>query len=133
VKKKTIAPKKKVSAKQAKKKLPAVKSPTLVITVHEDCSLTNNQNLHPPHASKSTGGGFPNHIEFAAYTKVWICLPAGYLKPEPDKPLVLEDGDSADFKVVSKPPSAVLVFKWDCQKACDPITGLNADEIIIDA
>jgi hypothetical protein len=141
MKKKTTkpSPKKKAVAKKAKPKIrrkPAVpaETPTLRITVESDCTLTNNQHLNPPHASKSANGGFPNHIQFDGKINAWFCLPAGYLSPEPVSPFEVGPHlPAVGFKVRDNLTSSTLHYQHSCDKPCVPDSVENGDEIILDA
>ena len=144
MKKKTKAPAKKAkpktkakaavkAKKPARRRTIAVRTPKLVITVVSDCSLTNNQNLDPPHACNGSGGGFPNHVQFRSEVQAWICLPPGYLVPEPTMPLIVTpDQPSQAFRVSDSAPTGRLQFHHQCDRPCLS-AHLNGDEIIINS
>lgn len=131
--------KKKVTQKlmKAKKVAPQVKkaagtvAPTLVITVQADCTLSNNQNLSPPHLSKSTGGGFPHQVKFKAETETWVCLPANGFENAPNQIHIKAGGNAGPYKVKANAPMGMIYFSHSCAGPCGPGGG-GGDPIIID-
>jgi hypothetical protein len=131
VKKPTVT--KKVPLKTPKTAV--VQTSTLVITVLEDCTLSNNQNLSPPHLSASAGGGFPHQVKFKANIEVWVCLPASDFANAPNTPIHIKAGGNAGpYKVKTSAPTGQISFTHSCDGPCAPAKpGGGGDSIIIDA
>ena len=98
----------------------------LVITVLGDCHTQNNQSLDPPHLSK-TGGGFPNKLSFQAVNTSWICLPPGFLAPEPASPILVEAGIPSDTYTVRRSAGRELHYQVFCQ-AEEPACPKDVDD-----
>ena len=135
-KKVTKKPTKAKTAKPKAAKRAAVATPTLVITILDDCSLSNNQNLDPPHLSASPSGGFPHQVKFRADAETWVCLPASDFDNAPSQPIHIRAGGQAGpYKVKTSVPPSMINFSHSCDGPCTPVTGPggDGDSIIIDA
>jgi len=132
----TKAQSKPTPAKSPKKNAAPPSIPTLVITILGDCSLSNNQELNPPHVSKSTGGGFPHLVKFEAVVAGWVCLPTGVFTVDPINPVAVAAGTGAGPFIVKPDTAATQIsFSHACDKppcSAGGKTG-NGDVIIINA
>jgi len=123
-------------AKPKAQKRATAQTPTLVITIQKDCSLSNNQNLDPPHLSASAGGGFPHQVKFKADTETWVCLPASDFQNAPSKPIHIKAGSQAGpYQVKTNVPPSMISFSHSCDGPCTAPSGPggDGDSIIIDA
>lgn len=132
--KKTKKARKPSKAKKPKApKVKAAKVPKLVITVLNDCTLENNQNLNPPHLCRSADGGYPHQVEFTAVTHAWVCLKKGYFSNAPNGPIELDAGVPAGPYIV-KGTAALgdMPFTHSCADPCTDDRA-NGDSIIIES
>lgn len=133
--KKSPPARKAASPKKAKASKAAIaRTPTLVITILNDCSEENNQNIDPPHLSRTAGGGFPHQVEFTATTHAWVCLPKGFFTKDPVCPLELNAGESQGPFIVKGNAADTLSYSHSCDSPCDCFKAhVNGDVIIINA
>jgi len=136
--KQTKAPSKsKPAGKAPKTDIATAAPPTLVITILTDCTLENNQGLDPPHVSKSTGGGFPHQVKFAAAAGAWVCLPKNVFTKDPVNPVAVDAVNGAGPFIIKGATAATQI---SYSHACDQPPQCtkdgkftNGDVIIINA